>query len=202
MPCNAGFAAHFNILAMLAARLRGYRCVLHHHYYRYLDQFQWSIKLLTWNLGPNDLQIVLCPDMESRLRDAYGRRLPIAIVPSTIQMLAPTLESKSLQADVALPQITFRMGHISNLQMEKGLDTAVAVLRTLRQRGRDVQLVLAGPMQSKIERTFIEGCAARIWPIHRISRPGVRGRKAAILSRHSCKTLSHKVSRCTTPCNH
>ena len=52
MPCNAGFAAHFNILAMLAARLRGYRCVLHHHYYRYLDQFQWSIKLLTWNWAP------------------------------------------------------------------------------------------------------------------------------------------------------
>ena len=88
MPCNSGLAVLFNILAIAAARLRGYRCALHHHFYGYLDHFQWSIKLLGIVLGPGGIQIVLCPDMEQRLRRLYGSELPIAIIPSTTQLLA------------------------------------------------------------------------------------------------------------------
>ena len=75
------------LLALSAARLRGYRCVLHHHYFRYVDNYEWRIQLLTWVLGPNDLQIVLCPAMERKFRAQYGQSVPLAIVPSTIQLL-------------------------------------------------------------------------------------------------------------------
>ena len=93
MPCNAGFATIYNFLALSAARLCGYRCVLHHHYYSYVDQFQWRIKLLTSLLGTNDLQILLCPEMEDRFRGLYGRMLPLAIIPSTIQLLQTGIPS-------------------------------------------------------------------------------------------------------------
>jgi glycosyltransferase involved in cell wall biosynthesis len=42
------------------------------------------------------------------------------------------------------------------LQVAKGLDLAIEVLRKLRARGRNVQLVLAGPIQSYVERRIID----------------------------------------------
>lgn len=155
-PCNAGLAFAFNLIAIVAAKLRGYRCVLHHHYYLYLNHYQWRTQIFAWVLGPRDLQLVLCPDMEQRLRAKYGMRLPIAIMPSTVQLLtveAPT--ETPTQSARAVGQV-FRIGLICNLQMAKGLDTVVDVLRELRRRGRNVQLVLAGPLHSNVERNFLE----------------------------------------------
>ncbi len=149
-PCNAGLAFIFNLMAILAAKVRGYRCVLHHHYYQYLNHYQWRTQFFAWVLGPNDLQIVLCPDMEQRLRNKYGQRLPIAIIPSTVQMLAGDSLQELPARKADRNDRVFRLGLICNLQMAKGLDTVVDVLRELLRRGRKVQLVLAGPLQSNI----------------------------------------------------
>jgi glycosyltransferase involved in cell wall biosynthesis len=119
---------------------------------------------LAWVLGPNGLQIVLCPDMEQRLRRLYGPQLPIAIIPSTIQLLAVNFEPEAVKDPAALSHGPIRIGHISNLQMAKGLDTVVEVLRVLRQRGRQVQLVLAGPVQSPLEQKFIDAAKQEFGP--------------------------------------
>jgi glycosyltransferase involved in cell wall biosynthesis len=160
MPSNAGLAVIFNLLALGAARLRGYRCVLHHHYYRYVDNFEWRIKLVTCVLGPNDLQIVLCPAMERRFRALYGPTLPLAVMPSTIQLLqgeAPRpLHPPEPTHDVG----PFCLGHISNLQIAKGLDLVLDVFRELRCQQRDVRLVLAGPIDTDVERRMIEAAQA------------------------------------------
>jgi glycosyltransferase involved in cell wall biosynthesis len=153
MPCNAGVATIYNFLAILTARLRGYRCVLHHHFYRYVDRFQWRIKILTGLLGKHDLQILLCPEMEIRFRSLYGEMLPLAIIPSSIQLLQAGTPSYRPPGERRTP---FYLGHISNLQMTKGLDTVIEVLRALRERGRDVRLILAGPIQSPIEQQLID----------------------------------------------
>jgi glycosyltransferase involved in cell wall biosynthesis len=156
MPCNAGWATVFNFLALSAARLRGYRCVLHHHYYRYVDRFERRIMLLTRVLGPNDLQIVLCPAMERGFRARYGQSLPIAVMPSTIQLLHVDMPS-SLNPVQSPPHAgPFCIGHLTNLQLAKGLDLVFEVLRTLRRQGRDVRLILAGPIDTDVERRMIE----------------------------------------------
>ena len=161
MPCNAGFATLFNLLALSAARLRGYRCVLHHHYFRYVDRYERRIKMLTSVLGPNDLQIVLCPAMERGLRARYGRQMPLAVMPSTIQLLQadvpPSPPNPAESGPIAGP---FCIGHLTNLQLAKGLDLVLEVLRALRGRGRDVRLVLAGPIDTVVERRMIEAAQA------------------------------------------
>jgi len=157
MPCNAGFSTLFNLLALSAARLRGYRCVLHHHYFRYVDHYERRIKMLTSVLGPNDLQIVLCPAMERGFRARYGRQLPLAVMPSTIHLLqadAPRLPPHPAENGTTVGP--FCVGHLSNLQLAKGLDLVFEVMRTLRERGRDVRLVLAGPIDTDVERRMIE----------------------------------------------
>ena len=155
MPCNAGFATFFNFLALVAARLRGYRCVLHHHYFRYVDRYERRIKILSRLLGPNDLQIVLCPAMERGFRAKYGERLPLAVVPSTIQLLSAANPSASVENDASFA-VPFCIGHLSNLQIAKGLDLVLMVLRSLLERGRNVRLILAGPIDTSVERRMIE----------------------------------------------
>jgi glycosyltransferase involved in cell wall biosynthesis len=156
MPCNAGFAVVFNFLALLAARLRGYRCVLHHHYYRYVDRYERRIKLLTRLLGPNDLQIVLCPEMRRGFHNQYGERLPIAVVPSTIQLLQNSSSRAVDSEQMTRRSGPFRLGHITNLQLAKGLDLVFEVLRALLSAGRDVRLILAGPIDTNVEQQMIE----------------------------------------------
>jgi glycosyltransferase involved in cell wall biosynthesis len=161
-PCNAGLAFVFNLLAIMAAKVRGYRCVLHHHYYHYLNNYQWRTQFFAWVLGPQDLQLVLCPDMEHRLREKYGQRLSIAIIPSTIQLLTIDQQAELPGRSPHTEGRPFRLGLICNLQMAKGLDTVVDVLRELQRRGRKVQLVLAGPLQSQIERSFLEAAQSEL----------------------------------------
>jgi glycosyltransferase involved in cell wall biosynthesis len=155
MPCNAGFACCYNFLAIAAARLRGYRCVLHHHYFRYVDRFERRISWISSLLGPNDLQIVLCPAMESAFRARYGSSLPLAIMPSTIQLLKSSAEEDG-QWTFRKPSGPFRIGHLSNLELAKGLDLVLEVFRALRQQDRDVRLLLAGPARGSVERRMID----------------------------------------------
>jgi glycosyltransferase involved in cell wall biosynthesis len=159
MPANAGFAILYNFLALAAARIRGYRCVLHHHYYRYVDDFEWRMKLLSHVLGPNDLQIVLCPEMERRFRALYGSALPLAVMPSMIQLLQGEAEPPPVP-ETAASGGAFCLGHITNLQLAKGLDLVFDVLRELRRRNCDVRLVLAGPIDTAVERGMIEAAKA------------------------------------------
>lgn len=159
MPANAGMAVVYNMLAIGAARLRGYRCVLHHHYFRYVERFQWRMRLLTRFLGPNDLEIVLCPEMERLFRKHYGQTLPIAIIPSTVQLLPMPKPSPS-ESVTPRRDAAFCLGHLTNLQISKGLDLVIEVFRTLRSRGRNVRLVLAGPTDTAVEKRLIDDAQA------------------------------------------
>ncbi len=161
MPCNSGLAIVFNLLALISARLRGYRCVLHHHYFRYVDRYERRIKLLTRVLGPNDLQIVLCPLMEVKFRQHYGQHLPLAVMPSTIQLLyAQSRIVSPIQPESGLGAGPFCIGHLTNLQLSKGLDLVFEVLRALRSNSNDVRLILAGPTDTKVEQKLIASAQA------------------------------------------
>jgi glycosyltransferase involved in cell wall biosynthesis len=156
MPSNAGAAIIFNWLAILVARLRGYRCALHHHIYIYLNRYDWRMKVMDRLLGRDGLHIVLCPDMERRLRSLYDCRASIAIVPSTLQLLQSSFAPPAIDASDRSLSTPFCLGLIGNLSLAKGLDVAIDTLRELRRRGRDVRLILAGPAQTSEAGEHIE----------------------------------------------
>ena len=160
MPSNSKGALFWNMLAIAAARLRGYRCALHHHIYTYLNRYDWRLKLVDRLLGSDGLHIVLCADMERQLNELYDCRASIAIVPSSIQLLESSFAPAAADLDVRDLPAPFRLGLIGNLSLAKGLDLAIDTLRTLRDRGRAVQLILAGPLQSKVEQLLMQAAQA------------------------------------------
>lgn len=156
MPANSGLAVYLNVFALAAARLRGYRCVLHHHHFRYVERYEWRTKMLTQLLGQDDLEIMLCPDMERRFRALYGQALPLAVMPSTVQMLQSRTDPPPVPSLNGPGPGPFCTGHITNLQLAKGLDLVIDVHRELRRRGRDVRLILAGPIDTAVEQRLID----------------------------------------------
>ncbi len=156
MPSNLHEAVYFNVLSMATARLRGYRCVLHHHHFGFVDRYNWKIALLTRIVGPRGLQIVLCPEMERQFRARYGEDLPLAVMPSTVQLLDSQIAPPRPQQTVTRRDDRFRLGFIGAVQVAKGIDLVLAVLRALRARGRDVVLVVAGRIKSDVEKRMLE----------------------------------------------
>ncbi len=68
-------------------------------------------------------------------------------MPSSIQLLQTEKVSTPIDETVRTSG-PFYLGHISNLQLAKGLDLVLDVFRELRAQARDgVRLILAGPDQ-------------------------------------------------------
>lgn len=156
MPSNAGMPLFFNMLAIATARIRGYRCALHHHIYTYLNRYDWRMQTLDRLLGAKGVHVVLCPHMEQQLRRLYDCRASVVIVPSAIQLLQSPLAAEAPAIAPTTTPEPFCLGLLGNLSVAKGLDLAIDTHRALQQSGRNVRLVLAGPAQSKLEERLID----------------------------------------------
>jgi glycosyltransferase involved in cell wall biosynthesis len=142
MPLNKGGAMYYNLAALLVARLRGWRTLVHHHVYLYLRNYDWRVRVLDRLLGPRGMHLVLCPDMRRRLVDLYDAKTPFAYLPSTIVGSMDGGDSATNGAEARAPR---RLGHISNLTEAKGALLAIRTFAKLRAKGHDVEMILAGP---------------------------------------------------------
>ena len=134
-----GTGVFYDLAFVLAARWRRYRIVIHHNAFSYLNRRSpWTAALIAL-AGRQALHICLCPTMARRLAEQYSTAVQ-RLVLSNAALVPP------LPAPPARPARSgIRLGFLSNLIPEKGLDRAIAVTATLRERGAAVSLVVAGP---------------------------------------------------------
>lgn len=154
---NSAGGLYLNIATIGLARLLGYRCVLHHHSYSYLNTFDWRMKIIDRLLGTRGTHVVLAPEMESRFRDIYNSASQFCILPNTF-IMKDIPASSSIAT--TLSDRTFRLGHISNLTMAKGLKHVLETFEQLNQ-SRDVHLTLAGPLMGAQENTLVDDLISR-----------------------------------------
>ena len=155
---NANGGLVVSILVCLFARAKGFRCLLHHNSYSYLNRYDCRMHLVNLVCGKASLHIVLAPEMGQLLHTRYGDSVPWIVVPNTILL-------EDWKQDEVVKQgqhgSTVRLGHLSNLSVEKGIHLVVDTFRQLSDR--DVELVLAGPCRSAKEREIVEA-ACREFP--------------------------------------
>jgi len=146
---NSGAGLYYDVLIVAVARLLRYQCVVHHHVYSYISQRDWRMGLVDRMIGSNGIHVVHCNDMVRDFRSVYPSISRFVCVPGSIV----SLESISELAELHSP---FRIGHMSNLTVAKGLDVVIDTFKLLRNEGIDVELVLAGPAETNIEERLIE----------------------------------------------
>jgi glycosyltransferase involved in cell wall biosynthesis len=172
-PVSSG-AGLYNDLAIAAVgRLLGYRLVLHHHSYVYINRRDWRVASLDRLVGVKGAHAVHCELMQQHFLAQYESKASFLFVPPTIvsQQLETAGPRSSSSAD-------FVLGFMSNLTITKGIDDAIATFEQLARSGRRVRLILAGPCMAATDRELVDQALAR-WPEQIEYRGPVYGREKA-----------------------
>ncbi len=141
MSISGGFGQIYEVLFVLAARLKKMRIYLHHHSFAYLDKPMLITHLLTAIAGKNSVHITQSKGMAARLGEQYAyvkRVIPI----SNVVFLVDDAHQDENQHK------TFKsIGYISNLSEEKGVFEFLRLVEAYEVKGIELKAYLAGPFQ-------------------------------------------------------
>jgi len=155
-PISSGWGQLYDLAILLAARLRGYKVVVHHHVYSYIDRRDWRMALLNRSLGAASVHVVHCPKMKEDYLAQYATDAEFLFLP-------PTIVSDDVDALPRSDHERFTLGFMSNLTRAKGLGIVLDTFTQLAESGRDVALILAGPCRRAQEQSMIHATLEK-WP--------------------------------------
>lgn len=147
---SGGWGILWEIALVWFARRKGYRIILHHHSFRYIDNEFAPARWLHWGAGVEALHVVLCAGMERGLRKRYGAETRTLVLSNAGFM------KKAGEFRTASPQTRLRVGHLSNLSLEKGLGDVVGLAECCADKHLPIEFIVAGPFGDAIlEGTYL-----------------------------------------------
>ncbi len=155
LVANHGHGLWYDAALVAVGRVRGYRLFLHHQVYTYVAQRDARMALIHRLMRHTDCHVLLSDRMAEEFRARYPARRRYRVVSNAIV----TLDLPPPPPRPDHPPTT--LGHISNLTLEKGLDTVLETFDQLRRTRPDTRLLLAGPARGRAERELITRAAAR-----------------------------------------
>ncbi len=138
-------------LTWVARRLR-YRVALQHHSYAYISRRTMLAGLLVDVAGPHAEHLHSCQVACDDFRRVYPRALTNRAVSVAYALQLPP---RRHQAPDPIATRTLRVGHLSNLTLEKGLERVIHLGRDAIQRGMVEKVILAGPVTGRAERRLM-----------------------------------------------
>lgn len=150
LPLAGGSGAIYDMMVVCVARARRYRLFLHHHAFSYITQRSRWTALLMLIAGAEATHICLCTVMAEKLRARYR-----SIARWEILSNAALVETGDDTARIP-GHGPIRLGFLSNLLPEKGLDTVIDLCRALRRSGCDAVLSIAGPVEHPSAAALLE----------------------------------------------
>ena len=143
LSVSGGWGALYDCGCLLVARLfRTQSITLHHHSFRYINQFYWPMWLLAACAGRRALHVVLCEKMGAQLQARYRliERMMVLSNAGLINGLLPEHRSGVRPVNV--------LGYLSNLSAAKGLDDMLELAQACAQQRLPYEFVVAGPFES------------------------------------------------------
>lgn len=166
-PVNSGWGMLYDMAFVSLARLLGYRTVLHHHVYSYLDQYDRRMAIVNRLLGSRGAHAVHCEKMRQDFLSQYKSDAEFLQVLPTIVSLSLSSEERETRESIAgtrLPRPAFTVGFLSNLSVQKGIQDVLRTFEVLEDCSEvDIRLLLAGPCMNAEVRRMV-GVAESRWP--------------------------------------
>ena len=149
---SGGFGQVYEVLFLMAARLRQMCLYLHHHSFAYLDRPTYLTRALTFVAGPAAVHITLSPGMAARLQANYP----------TVRTLVPISNAVFFTGSgspAGLPRSCLKtIGFISNISAGKGVFEFLHLVAACEAEGLHLKAKLAGPFQdAETERQVLRG---------------------------------------------
>ena len=135
---HSGIGLLYSSLLAGVSRLFGYTLYVHYHSYRNMRRRSRLMALFLAICGPRAIHIVLAPPMEWGLRRFYKSVKRVEVLSNSV-FIAPVERARNFEGR------RIRIGHLSNLSREKGIEFVLECLRRLRANRVEVEFVLAGP---------------------------------------------------------
>jgi glycosyltransferase involved in cell wall biosynthesis len=148
MPADSGWGSLYSTFLMGTARMFGYARVLHHHSFATITRPTWRMELLTRVAGVDCTHILLCPAMQMRFQKTYPAAQTTMVMSNAI--FTPPEPRRPVRRDGPL-----RIGHLSNLCSDKGLDTLFSLISALQEDGVSAELLLAGPGLGRMDNALV-----------------------------------------------
>jgi glycosyltransferase involved in cell wall biosynthesis len=143
---SGGYGQIYEVLFTLLARLFHAQIFLHHHSYAYLDRKFLPTDLLT-RVAANATHIVLCQDMEAKLRQMYN----------SVDHVSVLSNSAFISTNLAIsPKTSLQtIGFLSNIAPEKGIFEFLDVMEQLQNQQIECKALIAGPFQDQVVETQV-----------------------------------------------
>jgi glycosyltransferase involved in cell wall biosynthesis len=145
-----GHGMVYNFLVVGFARLFRYEMFLHHHsssYVKHCDRRFWALSALA---GSGAVHIVLSQEMASDLTALYRFCVRTLIVGNACRVPDPGMSPSAGRFS------PLKIGFLSNLSLEKGLDTVLESFEAIRDAGIQAKLIIAGPVIDKRARALLQ----------------------------------------------
>jgi glycosyltransferase involved in cell wall biosynthesis len=141
------------IVVAVAVRL-GHRVYLHHHTYAHIDGYDWRMAWIDRTMGRRGVHVVHAQQMIDDFRARYPTQCGFEVV-------YPSIVAVELGQPKDAPGTPFRLGHLGNLMPAKGLHVVLETFETLRSKGCNVCLKLAGPFHTREAKAVVERAVDR-----------------------------------------
>ncbi len=149
-----GAGIWYQVPLALISRLFGYSLVYHHHSFAYLDTGAAAMRCLVAAAEPSTCHVALCEDMRARLVQRYPGIRSSAVC-SNSAFVGLTSRGKSR------PSAEIRLGHLGNLNADKGLGVVLSAHARARAAGHATHLHLAGPLADESAESALRAAERR-----------------------------------------
>jgi glycosyltransferase involved in cell wall biosynthesis len=143
------------VLTWIARRLR-FRVVLQHHSYAYISRRSWLAAALVYVGGSRAYHVYSCRLACEEFRRLYPRAVRTRAL-SVAYAVEPPPQGRTPRDAFASRRL--RVGHLSNLTLEKGLEEVIRFGRVAIHARQVESVILAGPVGGTAERALIDSVA-------------------------------------------
>ncbi len=138
LALSGGWGQIYDVITVLLCRIKGAKCVLHHHSVAYLDKKRFITALLFRAAGRDAVHIALCEGMRKRLEKQYGCRQVALLSNITLSFHdIPAKERDKIRT----------IGYLSNVTKEKGGWDVIRLANKIYEKGWPIKYRVAGPCQ-------------------------------------------------------
>ena len=159
LPLSNGKGQYGDLVAIVIGRLFSARVIVHHHSFSYLQQPSRLARCVFRLAGSRALHITLCQGMRDLLESEYPE-VKRGLVLSNLALLELSITARPKARPLR------KLGFLSNIVLDKGIDRFVELVSQLRARGADIVGHVAGPIQDTQSRQILDAACQAGWVIH------------------------------------
>ena len=154
LSVDAGNGMIYVIVLAWIARWLGFRIVLQHHSYAYISRRSRLAAVLVYVCGSRTQHLYSCQLACGEFRRLYPPHAVRTRALSVAYAVKSSQERRNPRAALVSRQL--RVGHLSNLTLEKGIEEVIRFGRVATKLGSVERVILAGPVGATAERALID----------------------------------------------